>query len=223
MSSTPTTSLTRRRWSVRLGELYGGLVLYGISMALLVRSDLGNMPWDVFHQGVSQTTAGSIGVISMVVGALVLLLWIPLRERPGLGTISNVIVIGLAVDAALFLLETPSPMWLRVGMAASGIALNAVATAMYVGAGLGPGPRDGLMTGMHRRTGWSIRLVRTGIEVTVVLIGVLLGGTLGIATIAYAVLVGPLVQPMLPWFSAVGAKPARTEAAPATGRLVTSS
>lgn len=196
--------ISDRRWHVRLSELYLGLVLYGVSMALLVRSDLGNMPWDVFHQGVAKTVGGTIGVISMAVGAIVLLLWIPLRERPGVGTISNVVVIGIAVDLALSVLHTPSPMWMRAAMATLGIVLNATATAMYVGAGLGPGPRDGLMTGLHRRTGWSIRVVRTGIEVTVVLIGVLLGGTLGIATVAYALVVGPLVQPMLPWFTRIG-------------------
>lgn len=196
--------ISDRRWHVRLSELYLGLVLYGVSMALLVRSDLGNVPWDVFHQGVAKTVGGTIGVISMAVGAIVLLLWIPLRERPGVGTISNVVVIGIAVDLALSVLHTPSPMWMRAAMATLGIVLNATATAMYVGAGLGPGPRDGLMTGLHRRTGWSIRVVRTGIEVTVVLIGVLLGGTLGIATVAYALVVGPLVQPMLPWFTRIG-------------------
>lgn len=190
-----------RRWTIRLTELYAGLVLYAVSMALMLRSDLGNMPWDVFHQGISGTVGGSIGMVSIVVGVIVLLLWIPLRVRPGLGTISNVIVIGVVVDLALAVLETPSAMWLRITMAATGIVLNAVATAAYVGAGLGPGPRDGLMTGLNRRTGWSIRLVRTGIEVTVVVIGVLLGGTLGLATVAYALLIGPLVQPMLPWFA----------------------
>lgn len=208
-------SSSRRRWSIRLTELYVGLVLYGVSMALLLRSDLGNMPWDVFHQGVSETVGGSIGLISMVVGVGVLLLWIPLRERPGLGTISNVVVIGISVDVALAALSTPSAMALRIAMAVLGVVLNALATAMYVGAGLGPGPRDGLMTGLNRRTGWSIRLVRTGIEVTVVLVGVLLGGTLGVATVAYALLVGPLVQLMLPWFTGAGR---RTDPAEVTTR-----
>jgi uncharacterized membrane protein YczE len=190
-----------RRWAVRLTELYVGLVLYGFSMGLLVASALGNMPWDVFHQGVAGTFGGSIGVVSIVVGAFVLLLWIPLRERPGLGTVSNVVVIGVTIDLTLLVLETPEAMWARAAMAVAGVVLNALATAMYVGAGLGPGPRDGLMTGLHRRTGWSIRLVRTGIEVTVVAIGFLLGGTLGLATVAYALAVGPLVQLMLPWFT----------------------
>lgn len=207
---------TTRRWTIRLTELYAGLILYGVSMALLLRSDLGNMPWDVFHQGLSSTFGGSIGVVSMFVGVAVLLLWIPIRVRPGVGTISNVIVIGVAVDLAMTEIETPSAMWLRISMAATGIALNAVATAAYVGAGLGPGPRDGLMTGLHRRTGWSIRLVRTGIEVSVVLIGVLLGGTLGLATVAYALLIGPLVQPMLPWFTRLAAPATPTSEIDAT-------
>lgn len=195
---TPTRT---RSWPRRLTYLYVGLALYGFSMGLLISSSMGNMPWDVFHQGIAGTVGGSIGVISIVVGAIVLLLWIPLRERPGLGTISNVFVIGITVDLTLLAIDTPDPVWARLAMAVTGIVLNALATAMYVGAGLGPGPRDGLMTGLHRRTGWSLRLVRTGIEVTVVAIGFLLGGTLGVATVAYALAVGPLVQLMLPWFT----------------------
>ena len=185
----------------RLVQLYAGLVLYGLSMALLVRSGLGVMPWDVLHQGLARQLGWSLGVVTMVVGALVLLAWVPLRERPGLGTVSNVVVIGLALDAALAVLPAPSSLPLRVGLVGLGIALNAVATAAYIGVHLGPGPRDGLMTGLVRRSGRSVRLVRTSIEVAVVTLGWLLGGTLGVATVLYALAIGPLVHVLLPRLS----------------------
>ncbi len=182
----------------RLVQLYLGLALYGVSMALLVRAGLGVMPWDVLHQGLARTVGGSLGLVSAVVGALVLLLWIPLRQRPGFGTVSNVVVIGVAVDLALAVIPEAHSLTLRVLLVPAGIVLNAVATAAYIGVRLGPGPRDGLMTGLVARTGTSVRLVRTGIEVTVVATGWLLGGTLGPATVLYAVAIGPLVQPLLP-------------------------
>jgi uncharacterized membrane protein YczE len=185
----------------RLVQLYAGLVLYGVSMALLVRSGLGVMPWDVLHQGLARQLGWSLGVVTMVVGALVLLAWVPLRERPGLGTVSNVVVIGLALDAALAVLPEPSSLPLRVALVGLGIALNAVATAAYIGVHLGPGPRDGLMTGLVRRSGRSVRLVRTSIEVAVVGAGWLLGGTLGVATVLYALAIGPLVHVLLPRLS----------------------
>lgn len=187
-----------RRLPRRLAQLYAGLALYGFSMALLVRSELGVMPWDVLHQGISRTVGGTLGGVSIVVGALVLLLWIPLRERPGLGTVSNVFVIGVSVDVALWALPHVDNMLLRAAFVVGGIVLNAVATAAYIGVRMGPGPRDGLMTGLVRRTGRPVRLVRTGIEVAVVLSGWLLGGTLGVATVLYVLLIGPLVQPLLP-------------------------
>jgi uncharacterized membrane protein YczE len=182
----------------RLTQLYAGLVLYGVSMALLVRAELGVMPWDVLHQGIARHLGWSLGTVSIVVGALVLLLWVPLRERPGLGTLSNVVVIGLAVDATLAVLGPVEAMPLRVALVVAGVGLNAVATAAYIGVRMGPGPRDGLMTGLVRRSGRPVRLVRTGIEVVVVASGWLLGGTLGVATVLYALAIGPLVQPLLP-------------------------
>ena len=185
----------------RLVQLYAGLVLYAVSMALLVRSGLGVMPWDVLHQGLARQLGWSLGVVTMVVGALVLLAWVPLRERPGLGTVSNVVVIGLALDAALAVLPEPSSLPVRAVLVGLGIALNAVATAAYIGVHLGPGPRDGLMTGLVRRSGRSVRLVRTSIEVTVVAVGWLLGGTLGVATVLYALAIGPLVHVLLPRLS----------------------
>ncbi|MBC7640241.1 MAG: hypothetical protein H7231_10710 [Rhodoferax sp.] len=181
----------------RLAQLYAGLVLFGVSMALLVRSRLGNMPWDVLHQGLVRQVGGTIGQWSIAVGVLVLLAWIPLRERPGLGTVSNVVLIGASVDATLALLPVAGPMPARVAFMAAGIVLNAIATALYVGAHLGPGPRDGLMTGFVRRTGASVRLVKTLIEVTVVLAGWAMGGTLGVGTAVFVLTIGPLVQVFL--------------------------
>jgi len=172
-------------------------------MALLVL-DLGVMPWDVLHQGVARQVDWSLGTVTIVVGVLVLLAWVPLRERPGVGTVSNVVVIGLAVDAVLAVLVSADSVPLRVGFAVAGIVLNAVATAAYVGVHLGPGPRDGLMTGLVRRTGGSVRLVRTSIEVAVVVTGYVLGGTLGVATVAYAVAIGPLVHVLLPRLEVTG-------------------
>ena len=187
-----------RRLGPRLVQLYLGRALYGLSMAVLVRAGLGVMPWDVLHQGIARTVGGSLGLVSAVVGALVLLLWIPLRQRPGVGTVSNVLVIGLSVDGSLAVIPSVHAMAARVLLVPVGIALNAVATAAYIGVRLGPGPRDGLMTGLVARTGGSVRLVRTAIEVVVVATGWLLGGTLGVATVLYAVAIGPLVQPLLP-------------------------
>ncbi|TFV74966.1 hypothetical protein E4P39_11955 [Blastococcus sp. CT_GayMR19] len=188
----------RATWTRRLVQLYAALLLYGVSMALLVRSGLGVMPWDVLHQGLARQLGWSLGTVTVVVGAVVLLAWIPLRERPGLGTVSNVLVIGVAVDAALVVLPAAPSVAAGMGFAAAGILLNALATAAYIGVRLGPGPRDGLMTGLVRRTGRSIRLVRTSIEVLVVATGWLLGGTLGLATVLYALSVGPLVHALLP-------------------------
>jgi uncharacterized membrane protein YczE len=182
----------------RLVQLYTGLVAYAVSMAFVIHSDLGNMPWDVFHQGLARRVGLSIGFWVIAIGLVILLAWIPLRERPGLGTVSNILVIGFLIDAALQVLPEPHPIAARVGYLVVGIVLNGVATALYVGARMGPGPRDGLMTGLVRRTGRSVRLVRTSLEVLVVLAGIALGGTFGVGTILYAVTIGPLVQVFLP-------------------------
>ena len=188
----------QRRLLRRLVQLYAGLVLYGVSMALLVQSSLGVMPWDVLHQGISRQTGLSLGTVTVLVALGVLLAWVPLRQRPGLGTVSNVVVIGLAVDAALAVLPSPSARAVQLAFGAAGVLLNAVATAAYIGVRMGPGPRDGLMTGLVRRTGRSVRLVRTCIEVAVVAAGWSLGGSLGLLTVVYALSIGPLVHTLLP-------------------------
>jgi uncharacterized membrane protein YczE len=189
----------RHRPARRLSQLYVGLALYGVSMALMIRSGLGLDPWDVFHQGLSRLTGLSFGTVTIAVGAAVLLLWIPLRQRPGLGTVSNVLVIGLVVDATLALLPAGGPLAVRIGLLVAGIVANGAATGLYLGARLGPGPRDGLMTGfVARHPDRSVRLVRTVIEITVLALGWLLGGTVGIGTVAYAVAIGPLAQLFIP-------------------------
>jgi uncharacterized membrane protein YczE len=170
-------------------------------MALMIRSRLGNMPWDVLHQGLAQHLGVPIGWVAIGVGAVALLAWIPLRQMPGIGTVSNVVVIGLVMDWVLNWLPVPGALWLRIVELLGGIVLNGLATGAYIGAGLGPGPRDGLMTGLARRTGRSIRLVRTGLEVVVVAAGWLLGGVFGVGTLLYAVAIGPLAQLFLPLFT----------------------
>jgi uncharacterized membrane protein YczE len=192
----------------RLAQLYAGLVLYGVSMALQIRAGLGLDPWDVFHQGVAEHSGLSFGTVVVITGAVVLLAWIPLRQRPGIGTVSNVVVIGVAVDASLALLPEAGTTSVAVAMLLAGVGLNGVASGAYIGAGLGPGPRDGLMTGLVRRTGGSIRVVRTSLEVTVLAVGAALGGTVGIGTVLYALSIGPLVHVLLPRMTVAQPAPA---------------
>src|SRR3954463_7979050 len=184
----------------RLAQLYGGLVLYGVSGSLILLCGLGNDPWDVLHQGLSRQTGIGTGWWVCIVGALVLLLWVPLRQKPGLGTFSNVVVIGVAVEVMLALFDQASDPAVRVILLVAGVVLNGLATGLYIGARFGPGPRDGLMTGLAAR-GHSIRVVRTGIEVTVLVLGALLGGTVGIGTLVYAVSIGPLAHVFVPAFT----------------------
>lgn len=194
----PLQQLRAGRLARRLPQLYLGLALYGFSMAMMLRSDLGLAPWDVLHEGLERWVPLSYGTITIVVGALVLLMWVPLRQRPGLGTISNVFVVGIAADLGLAVLRTPGPLVLQVLLLVGGVVANGLAGAVYIGSHFGPGPRDGLMTGLARRTGASLRLVRTGIEVAVLAVGFALGGTAGVGTVLYAVGIGPLVQLFLP-------------------------
>lgn len=183
----------------RLARLFVGLVLYTLSIAMLVTSELGAMPWDVLSQGVSRRTGVSMGTATVAISVVVLLCWWPLRQRPGVGTIANLVVIGALLDPALALVGLlPDPLAVRVALAVGGILVNGLATALYVGAALGPGPRDGLMTGIVARTGRPVVVVRTAIEVAVVTVGILLGGTFGPATVAYALGVGSVVHVLLP-------------------------
>ncbi len=194
----PIAQLRAGRLGRRLPQLYAGLVLYGLSIAMMVTGHLGVAPWDVLHSGLASHLPISIGEALVIVSFLVMVLWIPLREVPGIGTISNAVVIGVSADAFLLVLDQPGSMWLRGVLMVGGVAVCGLATAMYIGAQLGRGPRDGLMTGLARRTGLSLRLVRTLLEITVVLIGLLLGGVAGVGTVLYALAIGPLTQLMLP-------------------------
>ena len=196
----------------RTVQLVAGLVGFALSMAMLIHAGLGTMPWDVLSQGVVRSTGLSFGVVTAIVSVIVLLAWIPLRQRPGIGTVANVVIISLAIDPwlAAFAAVLPDPaLGLRIGLALGGIVLNGVATAAYIGVRLGPGPRDGLMTGLVSRTGWSVRLVRTFIEVVVVALGWALGGTFGWVTIVFALGVGPVIQLAARWLAPSGlAEPA---------------
>jgi uncharacterized membrane protein YczE len=191
----------RAHRGARLLQLYVGLALYGISSSLLVIAGRGLVPWDVLHQGLERQTGIAIGTWSIIVGLVVLLFWIPLRERPGLGTVSNAIVIGGTIDVVLALVPSVHGFVVEWTCCLVGVLANGVATGMYIGAGLGPGPRDGLMTGLARRTGRSLRLVRTALEATALVLGWLLGGTVGLGTVVYLVAIGPLAHAFVPMFS----------------------
>ena len=194
----PIAQLRAGRLGRRLPQLFVGLVLYGVSLGLMFRGDLGLAPWDVLHSGLIRYVPITLGQAVVLMSFVVLVLWIPLRESPGIGTIANALVVGFSADATLWLLDRPDALVARGALMVGGVALCGLASAMYIGAQLGRGPRDGLMTGLARRTGLSIRLVRTGLEVAVVLIGLALGGVLGLGTVLYALAIGPLTQLMLP-------------------------
>lgn len=185
-----------RRWS----QLIVGYVLFGIACALIIRGGVGNDPWTVFSQGLSLRTGISIGMLTTLIGLAVLLLWIPLRQRPGIGTVGNILVVGPFIDVGLWFLPEAQSFWSGLLMCGGGIALLAIATGLYIGARMGPGPRDGLMTGLNQRFGWPIWVSRTSVEITVLAIGWLLGGTVGLGTVLFATLVGPLCNLTLPVF-----------------------
>lgn len=187
-----------RRMPERLTRLVIGLFLYGFTMAMMVESTLGLDPWDVFHEGVAKQVPLTFGQVVIVTGAVVLLLWIPLKQMPGIGTVLNVIIIGLAADFGIAVIDQPDNIWLRGLLLVGGVVGNGFAGALYIGAQLGPGPRDGLWLGLVRRTGHSVRMWRTTIEVTVLVVGFLLGGTVGVGTVLYALTIGPIVQFFLP-------------------------
>ena len=183
----------------RIAQLVIGLVLYGFGIALMYRAAIGVPPWDVLSQGISKQTGLPFGLVINVVGGLVLLFWIPLRQRPGIGTVLNVLLIGPSSQLGLFLLPTQTELWAQLLLFVAGLLVVAIATGLYIGARFGPGPRDGLMTGAHDRFGWPLWLVRTIIEIIVLTTGWLLGGNLGIGTAAFALLIGPMVNVTIPW------------------------
>jgi uncharacterized membrane protein YczE len=197
----------------RVVQLLVGLFLYGIAIAMMVRAGIGVSPWDVLAQGLSIKTGLPFGLITNLVGLVVLLFWIPLRQRPGLGTILNVLLIGPAAQLGLGIIPQQTELWAQVLLFIGGLLLLAVATGLYIGPRMGPGPRDGLMTGLHGRTGWPIWGVRTGIEVTVLIVGWLLGGNVGVGTLAFALLIGPLCSLTLPFFAIRLPQDAATDAA----------
>ena len=190
----PLAQLKAGRLPERVLRLLAGLWLYGLAIALMIEGAVGASPWDVFHLGVSRHLPLSFGTVMILAAVGVLLAWVPLRQMPGLGTLANTLLLGPFADVNLALLATPGGLPLRCAYLLAGVVLCAVATALYIGAQLGLGPRDGLMTGLARRTGWSIRRIRTLIEVTVLAIGVLLGGVVGVGTLVFAFGVGPLTQ-----------------------------
>ncbi|WP_246339137.1 membrane protein YczE [Streptomyces lunaelactis] len=185
----------------RLPQLFTGLALYGISLSVMVRASLGLSPWSVLNEGLEHRTSLSFGTITAVVAVLVLLLWIPLKQRPTFGTVANIVVVACSSDLGLLLIPMDLGLPARAGLLVGGILLNGLSIAVYVGARFGPGPRDGLMTGLSAATGRSIRLIRTLIEITVLAVGGLLGGTAGVGTVLYALTVGPLTQFFMPWFA----------------------
>ncbi|HET7305156.1 MAG TPA: hypothetical protein VFJ12_11490 [Segeticoccus sp.] len=197
-SLTPRQQLRSGRMPRRLVQLFIGLTFFGASMGMMVRARLGTAPWDVLHWGLTSRLPLSFGTIVIIVGALVLLAWWPLRQWPGLGTVCNVVWVGVASDATLAVLDPPEALGWRIALMVGGVVLNGVASAMYIGSQLGPGPRDGLMTGLAQRTGRSIRLVRTSLEVVVLASGWVLGGVVGVGTVLYATAIGPLIQLFLP-------------------------
>jgi uncharacterized membrane protein YczE len=206
---------SRLRWTRRVTQLLLGLFLYGMAIALMVRAGIGVSPWDVLTQGLVVQTGLPFGLLTNLIGVVVLLLWIPIRQKPGVGTVLNVLLIGPSAQFGLWLIPQQTVPWAQGLVYAAGLILLAIATGLYIGARLGPGPRDGLMTGLHRRTGLRIWIVRTGIEVTVLAIGWVLGGQVGIGTLAFALLIGPMINLTLPVLTVPGgAAPASTETAP---------
>ena len=199
----------------RIVQLLVGLFLYGIGLSLMLRAAVGVAPWDVLSQGISLHTGIPFGFVTNIVGALVLLLWIPIRQKPGIGTVLNVLLVGPSAQVGLALIPEQTDLVVRILLFAGGLSLVAVATGLYSGARFGPGPRDGLMTGINKRWGWRIWIVRTAIEVTVLAIGWLLGGNVGIGTLAFALLIGPMVNITIPRLRAPEAKAPQPTEVPA--------
>lgn len=202
--------------TLRFVQLFVGLFLYGASTALQVRAVVGVSSWTVLTEGLEHVVPWSFGVITVVSSGVILLFWIPLRQKPGIGTLLNALAIGPSADLVLWLVPTPADLASRVLLFAAGLALLAVATAFYIGAGFGTGARDGLMVGLHERLGWPVWVARTVIEVSVVVVGWFLGGDVGVGTVIAAFAIGPMVQPLMPLFRRFPWSPERTGAAPST-------
>lgn len=185
----------------RVTRLIGGLVLFGIAIALIVRAEIGVTPWDVLSQGVSNVTGLTFGMSTMVISGIVLLLWIPLKEKIGWGTLVNVLIVGPVADLCLWLIPEMTPLLWRIPTFGLGLVILALGTGIYLSAAWSPGPRDGLMTGLHTRTGWPIGIVRSGIEIAVLIVGAFMGGNLGWGTLAFALLIGPLCGVTIPLFA----------------------
>lgn len=195
----PISAVSRGDLVERILQLLIGLFLYGVSLGLMVRGGIGVAPWDVLALGVSGQSGIGYGAVTVLVSIVVLLLWIPLRQRVGLGTLLNALLVGPSADLALAVIPAPSSVWIGAPMFVAGLVLLAFATGLYIAADFGPGPRDGLMTGLVARTGRPVWLVRTFIEGSVLLIGFLLGGPVGVGTVLFAFGVGPLIGWFLPW------------------------
>jgi len=194
----------------RIAQLVLGVIFYGIAISLIVRAAIGVAPWDVLTQGIGKQTGLSFGVITVITSVIVLLLWIPIRQKPGIGTVLNTLLVGPSAEVGLALIPEQSELWVRILLFIAGLVLLAIATGLYIGARFGPGPRDGLMTGIHHRWGVKIWIVRTSIEVVVLSIGWILGGNVGLGTVAFALLIGPMVNITMPFFlvpAAVSEKP----------------
>lgn len=211
-------------WTRRILQLFVGQFAYGLGAALMIRADIGLDPWDVLTQGISRRTGLSFGTLTVIIGALVLLAWIPLRQRPGFGTLLNVALVGPAIDVGLAWFPSANGWWPQALEFAAGLVVLALASGLYIGARLGPGPRDGLMTGLHSRLGWPLWLARTLVEGTVLLVGWLLGGSVGVGTVAFAALIGPMVGRTIPWLRVPDASSApKSAGAPAPSKTVSRS
>jgi len=206
----PPTFVMTRRWA----QLLLGIFLYGIAIAMMVRAAVGLSPWDVLAQGLSLRTGIPFGFVTNIVGGVVLLFWIPLRQKLGIGTVLNALLVGPSAEVGLWLIPEQNVLWVQILLFTAGLLLLAVATGLYIGARFGPGPRDGLMTGINAKFGIRLWIVRTSLEVVVLIIGWILGGNVGFGTLAFALLIGPLVHRTIPFLMVPAALSVTEHSAP---------